>query len=159
MPNDMDKVMDMMHDSSAAMASHAAENGVTKDQLIAAGDAATQQQAQDLLDQELRELMQADPSSTVGQPGDASTQKYIYAPPRNVIVMPKIDLAKRSCHENSWWSKKILPVPMNDMDFTSLIKKKMIAPGTSEMDAKYPPTINNFPIKFDRLLGYREFLS
>ena len=159
MPNDMDKLMGVMHDSSASSASYTAANVVTKDQLIANGDATTAQAAMDLLDKEMQELMQADPSSTVGQPGDPSTQKYIYAPPRNVIVMPKIHWDKPSCHSESWWSKKLLPVPKGEVDLSGFVRKKMVAPGVTEKDAKYPPSIPNFPIKYDRLMGYREFLS
>ena len=159
MANDMDNLMSSLQDSSSTMATHAAENTVTKDQLIATGEQATAQQAISLLDQEFQELMQADPTSTIGQPGDPSTQKYVYAPPRDVIIMPKINWNKPSCHSESWWSKKFLPVPKKEMDLSGLVKKKPPPPGISEKDAKYPPSIPNFPITFDRMLGYREFLS
>lgn len=159
MPNDLDQLLSTTKDSSTALKSFSDQNGVSKDQLLADGDAATAQQAMQLIDQEMRELMQDDPSSTVGQPGDASTQKFIYAPPRNVIVMPKIHWNKPACYSDSWWTRQIAPTPKSEMDFTHLVRKKLPPPGISEKDLKYPPSIKNFPITFDRMLGYREFLS
>ena len=159
MTNDMDHMMSAVHSSSVATKNFTAQNGVTKDALVATGDAATMQQAMQLVDQDMRELLKDDPNSTVGQPGDPSTQKYVYAPPRNVIVMPNSDHKHPACFKDSWWSQKLVPVPKREIDLTGLAPKKLPPAGISEKDIKYPPSIKNFPIHFDRSLGYREFLS
>ncbi len=155
----MDKLMGSLHDSSASMAAHAAVNAPTQQQIVAIGDAATQQLTNNLMEQEMNELMRDDPSSSVGQPGDPSTQKYIYAPPRNVLVIPNFDIDKPNCYNDSIWNQTLAPVPKAEIFLPIMAKKKLIGPGISEKDAKYPPSIPNFPIKFDRLLGYRQFLS
>lgn len=157
--SEMDKLMGSLHDSSASVAAHAVVNVPTKEQLVATGDAATNQLAKDLLDQEMQELLRPDAASTLSQPGDASTQKYIYAPPRNVLIIPNIEDLKLNCLNESKWTKTLAPAPKTEINLTDIVRHKLIKPGITQANAKYPPSIPNFPIKFDRMMGYKEFLS
>lgn len=157
MPNEIDNQMNLMGQASVGVQSMTATHGVTAGQIQAQGSVDAQQAMQVLLERQMRELMQPDANSTIGQAGDASGQKIVIGPARDVIVMPRIDWENPPCYSESWWTRHMAPVPRFEM----FHERKVPAPATglSMRDIKYPPTVPNFPIHFDRLMGYREFLS
>ena len=160
MTNALDDHFSLMNNAAAGVKMHTAQNGVTADGLKAQGDTLTQQQASQLLEKQMQELMQNDPASTLGQPGRGGDIRYVVrGAPRNVIVMPRINNGAKACYEDSPWTQHLRPAPMQELDVSQYVRQKQTLVNVQPKELKYPPEVPNFPIKFDRILGYREFLS
>ena len=159
MPNDLDRHFALINNASAGIKLETAQNGVTAEGLKAQGDAATQQQAISLMEKQMQELMQPDPSSTLSQPGGGGPVKYVVKGlPRTLLKIPNFDNDEKACYSDSPWTQYIRPAPLQELDVSQYVRNKQTLL-KQPMALKYPPDIPNFPIKFDRMLGYKEFFS
>lgn len=160
MGNDIDNQLDMMQNASAGVRQSTADSGISADNIQMHGMELSAQEQQRFMEMYMKELNQDDPASTIGQPGGGGTQKIVYAQPRDIIVMPQTpEFNEKACHSGSWWTRTLAPIPKfeKDLSYLSLSGRTIKSVGTQ--DIKYPPAVPNFPIHFDRMLGYREFLS
>ena len=157
MTNAIDDQMTMMNNASVGVKTLAAQNAVTADQLEARGVSQDELIRNQLYEKQLQELLDPDQYSTVGQTGDAAHQNIKILPPRDVIVIPKINWENTSCFSESWWTRTLAPVPK----FEKFHEKAPTYNNStvSIKDMKFPPAVPNFPIHFDRMMGFREFLS
>ena len=156
----MDHQFDLLHNASVGVKGMADTNGVTGEGLAAQDAAQTHQLEMQLQEKLLQELLAKDPNSTVSQAGhQPQVQKVFSGPPRDVIVMPKIHWKHPACYSESWWTRSIAPVPRSEVVFPKALAKPQGLNMVSVKDLQHPAGFANFPIHFDKMLGYREFLS
>jgi hypothetical protein len=162
-PNAIDQQMNLLHDTSVGLKDMTQTNGVRVDQIGQVQNAQGAMYQQQLQEQQLAEFLKASPFSTVGQPGDNTNQRIVVLPPKTVIMMPPVSDAANAkyneCLSNSWWTKSIAPAPKFEHADSRLVVPRN---GITTPDAsKANPTVHvpNFPIQFDPMVGYREFLS
>ena len=145
---------------SGAVREHAASTAVASDQINASATDAANQQAMALYNKYLQEVDAADPTSTIGGPNHPSFKPvFVTGPPTTVVVMPDISSQKPACYSESWWTRHLVPTPQRDSDLSFLVAKKNLSAGLAAKEIKYPPAVKNYPIKFDRYMDYKEFLS
>lgn len=153
MTNGIEDQLNLMNSASTGVKTLGDTHGVTTDQINAQGNAEAQKAMQDLITRQNQELMQPDPNTTIGQPGE----KVVIGPARNILIMPQMNDDHPSCYSESWWTRHLAPIPRFELHHDRILKPGPI--GLSERDTKYPPSVSNFPIHPDRMMGYRAFLS
>lgn len=149
-----------LSDVSAAMREHAASNSVPPEQISASAANAENLKAMALYNKYLQEVDAADPTSTITGPQNAPFKPvYVTGKPETVIVMPDISSNNPPCYSESWWTRNLAPVPKRESDLSELMSKSNLSAGLSQKQVKFPPVVKDFPIKFDRFMNYKEFLS
>jgi hypothetical protein len=157
MPNGIENQLNLMHNASLGVKTMTQDSGLTTDSVAADGARLDEMEQMRLMDEEFKEMMASDPSSTVGQPGGLVNQKIIQLPPKEFFAY------RESCScpkfSDSPWTRYPAPIPKLEQDVSLLSLPSRLAKAAPIKDLKFPPAVPNFPIQFDRTLGYRDFLS
>jgi len=154
----IDQVFNMLHNTSSSVQSFGKTNGVTNEQMATQAQALNAKANADLAQKQIDELLNPDGTSTLGRPGDPSTQIIRRLPAREIVVFPQHNFKNEHCLSQSWWTRYMAPVPKFEK-FSEKLYSSNKNVGQSANDAQKPDSVPNFPIHFDRMLGYRKFLS